>query len=70
MLSWPLPLNAKTGWDGQLVKHVPSAQVMILLSWDQALHQAPSSSGSLLLPLVPPACVSSLRYVSLCQINK
>ena len=34
-----------------LVMCMPSAQVMIPGPWDQALHQAPCSTGSLLLPL-------------------
>ena len=38
-------------WVAQSVKHLPSGQVMILESWDQALGQAPCSVGSLLLPL-------------------
>lgn len=35
----------------QSVKCLPLAQVIILGSWDGALHQAPYSAGSLLLPL-------------------
>ena len=52
----------------QSVKHLPSAQVMIPGSWDQAPHWASYSAGSLLLPLpLPlPLLVSSLSlYLSL-----
>ena len=45
-------------WGAQLVKHLPSTQVMIPGSWDRALHWALHSAGSLLLPLPlapPPA---------------
>ena len=46
-------------WVAQLVKHLPSTQVMILESWDQALCWAPcsareSASPSLLASLLPP----------------
>ena len=41
-------------WVAQLVKHLPSAQVMILGSQDQALCWAPCSMESLLLPLPLP----------------
>ena len=51
----------------QSVKHLPLAQVMISGSWDQVLHWAPCSAGSLLLPLPLPSLVISL---SLCKINK
>ena len=48
----------------QLVKPLPSAQVMIPGSWDQVPHRAPCSAGSLLLslplPASLPACVYSL----------
>ena len=51
----------------QLVKHLPSAQVMIPESWDQASHPALGSSGSWLfsfpLPATRPVC-------ALCQTNK
>ena len=42
----------------QLVKPLPSAQVMTPGSWDQVPHWAPRSLGSLLLlqPVTPPAC--------------
>ena len=56
----------------QPVRHLPSAQVMILGSWDTAPHQAPCTVGSLLLPLplpLPPAYALSLS-LSLSQINK
>ena len=39
-------------WVAQLVKHLPSAQVMISRSWDPAPHWALCSAGSLLLPLL------------------
>ena len=46
------------------MKRLPLAQVMILGSWDRALHWAPGSAGSLLvllpLPAAPPTCVLSL----------
>ena len=45
----------KGTWAAQLVKSVPSAQVMISESWDQAPHQAPWAVGSLLFPLPLPA---------------
>jgi len=38
-------------WVAQLVKQLPSARVMIPESWDRVPHRAPSSAGSLLLPL-------------------
>ena len=56
----------------QLVKHLPSAQIMIPGSWVQALNQAPCSAGSLLLPLFsvpPPAHALSLLLLFLSQIN-
>ena len=40
-------------WVTQSVTHLPLAPVMILGSWDQALHQAPCSMGSLLPLLLP-----------------
>ena len=44
----------KGAWVAQSVKRLPLAQVMIPESWDQALHQAPCSTGSLLLSLPLP----------------
>ena len=48
----------------QLVKRLPSIQVMIRGFWDQALHGAPCSAEGLLLPLplpaAPPVCGLSL----------
>ena len=41
-------------WMAQLVMHLPSAQVMILGSWDGAPCPAPCSAGSLQLPLLLP----------------
>ena len=60
-------------WVAQSVKCLPSAQVMISGSWDQALHQAPCSAGSLLLLLPLPLLVLSLSLslsLSHSQINK
>ena len=54
-------------WVAQWDKPLPSAQVMIPGSWDQALHWALCSAGSLLPPLSLPA---SLPTCDLCQINK
>ena len=52
----------KGAWVAQLVKHLPSVQVMIPGSWDQAPHWAPCSVGSLLLPLpLPHAHALSLK---------
>ena len=39
-------------WVAQLIKHLPSAQVMISESWDRAPRWASCSGGSLLLPLL------------------
>ena len=47
-------------WVTQLIKCLPLDQVMILRSWDPALHWALCSAGSLLLPLTPPLCSLSL----------
>ena len=51
-------------WVAQSVKRLPTTQIMIPGSWDRALHWAPCSAGSLLLPLplsLPPlTCALSL----------
>ena len=52
-------------WVAQLVKRLPSAQVMILESLDRVPHRAPCLAGSLLLPLTLPPLMCSLS-----QINK
>ena len=54
------------GWLSGL-KSMPSVQVMIPGSWDQASNQALCLAGSLLPPLSLPA---SLPTCDLCQINK
>ena len=57
----------------QLIKHLPSAQVITLWSWDQVPHQAPHSVGSLLLPLSLSLLVLSLSLSlshAVSQINK
>ena len=54
-------------WVAQLVKHLPSTQVSIPGSWNQALCWASCSVRSLLLPLPIPPC---LCLFSLSQINK
>lgn len=41
----------KSAWVAKSVRHLPLAPVMILESWDGALHGAPCSVESLLLPL-------------------
>ena len=51
----------------QLVKHLPSAQVMFSGSWDRALCLAPHSAGSLSLRLPLPTAV---RSQALYLINK
>ena len=51
---------------GSVVKHLPSAQVMIPEPWHQDPHQALCSAGSLLLPLpLPAALPTSALAVSL-----
>ena len=58
-------------WVAQLVKRLPSAQVMVPGSWDRAPHRAPCSAGSLLLPPPLPATLPTCALsLSLCQINK
>ena len=49
-----LETTRKGTWVAQLVKRLPSAQVMIPGSWDRVLNQAPCSVGCLLLPLPLP----------------
>ena len=39
---------------GSVVEHLPSAQVVILGSWDQVPHRAPHTE-----PASPSACVSA-----------
>ena len=56
-------------WVALLVKRLPSAQVMILESWDPVPHWAPCLAGSLLLPLTLPLLMISLSF-SVSQINK
>ena len=53
-------------WVAQLVKQLPLAQVPVLESRDRVPHQAPSSMGSLLLPLTfSPLMLSLTRVLSL-----
>ena len=59
----------KGAWVAQLVKRLPSAQVMIPGSWDRAPHGVPCSAGSLLLPLPLPVASPACAFF-LCQINK
>ena len=47
-------LETEGTWVAQSVKRLPSAQVTIPESWDQAPRWAPCSAGSLLLPLPLP----------------
>ena len=58
--------DARGSWVVQSVKHLPSAQVMILESWDPAPHQALSSNDpSSVEPLPPlPFRVSKLPRIS------
>ena len=51
---------------GSVLKHLPSAQVMILGSWDRAPVWALCSAGSLLVPLLIPLPQTPLSlFVSL-----
>jgi len=54
-------------WVAQSVKRLPSAWIMIPGSWDRALHRAPYSAKSLLLPLPLPLLMLAR---SLSEINK
>ena len=53
-------MRGRFGWLSQL-SNLPEAQIMILGSWDQALHQAPRSAGSPLHPLPLHLCSHSLK---------
>ena len=62
-------------WVAQSVKHLPSAQGMISVSWDEGLCRAPCTGVSLLLPLIVslPLLVLSFSLSlthSLSQMNK
>ena len=59
------------GMPGWLSRKAPSIQVMISGSWDQILHPAPDSAGSLLLllPASLPACALA-HSLSLSLSNK
>ena len=48
-------------WVAQLVKCLPSAQVIVPGSWDGAPNMAPCSVESLLLPLLPLLLLSLLK---------
>ena len=50
--------------EAQLVKHLPSAQVMIPGSWDQAPRWAPCSVGSLLVPPLSLCLSLSLKLIN------
>ena len=57
-------------WVAQLVKCLPSAQMMIPGSWDRApLGSLLSGQPASLSPSIPPTCTLWLS-LSLCQINK
>ena len=56
-LSKAKELYYRGAWVAQWVKPLPSAQVMISGSWDQAPNQALCSTGSLPPPL--SACLSA-----------
>ena len=59
----PKEVTFRGTWIAELVRHLPSTQVMIPGSWDWTPHWDPCSSGNLLLPLL-------VLSLSLCQINK
>ena len=64
-------IEGTPGWLIQLVKHLLLALVMIPGSWDQALHWAPFSAGSLSLPLhLLLAQLMLSHFLSLSQVNK
>ena len=58
-------------WVVQLVKRLPSAQVMISWSWDDAQHQVPCSAGSLLflLSLPLPQLVLTVSCILCLSLN-
>ena len=58
--------HSLTAWIAQSLQYLPSAQVEILGSWDQA----PCSVWSLLLPLLPACALSLCLSLALFQINK
>ena len=58
----------RSAWVALWVGHLPLAQVIIPGTWDQALHGAPCSSGSLLLPLPWPLHPTHVHTLS--QIKK
>jgi len=53
--------NKRGTWVAQSVKHLPSAQVMIPRSWDQALHRVPCSARSLSSLCPSPMLMYSLK---------
>ena len=52
--------ESRGAWVAQMVKCLPSAQVVIPGSWDGAPHRAPCSAGRLLLSLPLPLLVFPL----------
>ena len=50
---------------GSVIEHLPSAQGMILGSWDRVPHRAPCVE-----PVSPSACVSASLSVCVCLMNK
>ena len=56
-------------WVAQSVNYLPLAQVTIPGSWDPALHWAPRSVESLLLPLPLPFPFSLLMLSLLNKLN-